>query len=467
MSHHQPSQTIQQTNNSNTIIAQCTARGPGALALLRLVGPQARAIAHRLTRLASRTSVLEVPTHTVHYGALVDQDNTVIDQVLLIIMDAPRTFTGEDTVEITCHNNQILIERIIAHALACGARIAQPGEFTQRAFLNNKIDLLQAEAINELINAQTADALKHSLAQLNGSLSAWVTQTHAQLVHALALSEASFEFLDEESMTFSSEIKTIIGHILNSVTVFKRSFDQQQQLRHGIRVVLLGSVNAGKSSLFNALLQRNRAIVSDIPGTTRDSLEAPMSYNGTTWTLVDTAGLRDTDNIIEQEGIKRSLQEAQAADIILLVIDASKIPTAAETQLYVDILTHYGAQTIVVFNKSDLPLAMPVLPHHTRVHISTKTRTHIDALERQIALIKERRYNTEQSPFLLNQRHYNLLLNLEQSLTVIIGLMNDPIDYAILSYELKEAAAQLAQLSGKTISEDAMDAVFKEFCVGK
>ena len=222
-------------------------------------------------------------------------------------MRSPKTFTGQDTVEITCHNNQFIIEEIINLAIANGARLAQQGEFTKRAVFNGKIDLVQAEAINELIHAQTQLALKQSLAQLTGSFSHCLASLEKELLKALALSEASFEFLDEE-MDFAPQIQALISSLQNTITGIKKTFNQQQQIRQGIRIAIIGSVNAGKSSLFNALLNQDRAIVSAIAGTTRDAIEAGVYTKGNYWTLVDTAGLRQTHDIIEQEGIKRSLK---------------------------------------------------------------------------------------------------------------------------------------------------------------
>ena len=253
--------------DDQTIIAQCTPRGSGAIALLRISGINAIEVTAHIAKLTGQKTLLDAVTHTIHYGSIVESNGTIIDNVLFLIMRAPKTFTGQDTVEITCHNNQFIIEQIIALAIANGARVAQEGEFTKRAVLNGKIDLVQAEAINELIHAQTQMALKQSLSQLNGSLSNWLVSIEQELLKALALSEASFEFLDEE-MEFAPQISAMITHVMGTITEIKKTYNQQQQIRQGIRVAIIGSVNAGKSSLFNALLNQNRAIVTAIAGTT-------------------------------------------------------------------------------------------------------------------------------------------------------------------------------------------------------
>jgi len=458
--------TDPQNNTSETIIAQCTPHGAGAIALLRLCGPQALSIA---TKMGRNISLDQVPTHTIHYGTIINQAQEVIDQVMFLVMHAPKTFTGQTTVEITCHNNPWIIKQIIELAMCYGARIANPGEFTQRALHNNKIDLVQAEAINELIHANSFAGLQKSMAQLKGSLSSWVTHLEKELVHALALTEASFEFLDDENITFDAPIKKIVTQAIGTIQEVTKSFDQQQLLRQGVRIALIGSVNAGKSSLFNALLNRNRAIVSNIAGTTRDTLEASVTRNDNTWTIIDTAGLRQTDNSIEQEGIERSRQEAHQADIIVLVIDQSRICTQQEQQIYQEFLEKYAHKCIVVFNKIDLECKADLswIANYGPIAVSTTTKENISLLESAIDKKIQSLVSHAQSPFLLNQRHFNLLSNLETSLTKIITMFDAQIDYALIAYELKEATAQLAQLTGKTISEDAMNAIFKEFCVGK
>ena len=238
---------------NDTIIAQCTPQGSGAIALLRLSGDNAFHIADTISKLPGNKIISTLPTHTIHYGWVVDKDGTHIDQVLFLLMRAPHTFTGDNTVEITCHNNPFIIQNIIQAALAAGARLAQEGEFSRRAVHNNKIDIVQAEAINDLIHANTQLALKQSLSQLEGSFSHWITTIEKQLIKALALSDASFEFLDEENMEFSLQIKEIIDSVLTTINSLKSTFNQQQQIRNGIRIAIIGSVNAGKSSLFNAL----------------------------------------------------------------------------------------------------------------------------------------------------------------------------------------------------------------------
>jgi tRNA modification GTPase len=455
------------SRDSQAIIAQCTPKGNGALALIRISGDNAVDVANLIVKLSSGKILAYCQTHTIHYASIVKQ-NELIDRVMIFLMRAPKTFTGQDTVEITCHNNQFLIEHIIQEAITHGARLADPGEFSKRAFLNGKIDLLQAEAINELIHANNQHALKQSLEQLDGSFSHRIALLQKRLMTCYALCQASFEFLDEETIEFGDQIIEHIQSVLHDIATIKKTFDQQKQIRQGIRIAFIGSVNAGKSSLFNALLQQPRAIVTEIAGTTRDCLEAGVYHNGMYWTLVDTAGIRQTDEVIEKEGVRRSLEQAHKADIIVLVYDRSREMFVDERICYYDLFKKYGRKSIVVANKSDLvefnqePLwQQPVL------QTSVSDKKTIDGLHDEINKKISLLFTSIESPFLLNQRHYDLLLEVEKMLYAMQELCKKPIHYELLSCHLNDALQRLTELTGKTISENSIDEVFKNFCVGK
>jgi tRNA modification GTPase len=453
---------------NDAIIAQCTPQGSGAIALLRLSGDNAFQIADTISKLPNNKIISALPTHTIQYGWVVDKNNAHIDQVLFLLMRAPHTFTGDDTIEITCHNNPFIIQNIIQTTLAAGARLAQEGEFSRRAVNNNKIDIIQAEAINDLIHANTQLALKQSLSQLEGSFSHWITTIEKQLIKALALSDASFEFLDEENMEFNTQIKDIIDSVFTTITNLKNTFNQQQQIRNGIRIAIIGSVNAGKSSLFNALLNQERAIVTNIAGTTRDAIEAGLYKNNNYWTLIDTAGLRTTNDIVEQMGITRSHEEAHKADIILLVFDGSQQLNDAENTVYQNLLNTYADKIIMVINKADLPQQPnSITSNHPTYSACTTNKESINAIESAIQNKISSLFASIGSPFLLNQRHYNNLLSLETKLMSTKSLLGEKTSYELVSYHLQDALTTLSELTGKTISEAGMDAVFREFCVGK
>ncbi len=455
-------------SDEETIIAQCTPQGQGAIALLRICGLDAIAITSKISALSTSKSLDALPSHTIHHGWIIDRNHKKIDQVLFLLMHGPRTFTGQHTVEITCHNNPFIIQDIIECAIAAGARLAQQGEFTKRAVLNNKIDLIQAEAINEVIHANTQQALKSSLEQLEGSFSSWIHTLEQHLVKALAFSEASFEFIDE-AMEFGDTIRDIIKNILHTIESLKITFNQQQHIRNGIRIALIGSVNAGKSSLFNALLNQSRAIVTPIAGTTRDVIECGTYRYGTYITLVDTAGLRQTDDVIEQEGIKRSYEQAELADIVILVCDGSRSLSALETEAYRSIASQHASKIIHVINKSDQPIH-PTSNLTTQINalsVSAISKHNLALLEHYIEEKISTLFTQNQSPFLLNRRQYTLLLDVEKKLQVICDMLESSIEYELLSYHIQETLTQLSELTGKTISEQGMDAVFRQFCIGK
>ena len=454
--------------DEETIVAQCTPTGSGAVALIRVSGKEAIKIAEKISSVASKEKLSNLPTHTIQYGWIIDENKNHIDQVLLLLMHGPKTFTGQNTVEITCHNNPFLIEQIIQQSINNGARPAGPGEFTRRAFLNEKIDLVQAEAINELIHANTQTTIRHALAQVDGSFSSWILTLEKQLLEALSFSDASLEFIEEEEIEFSGKIKIILQSIITTITRLKKTFNQQQLLRQGIRIAIVGKVNAGKSSLFNAILDKNRAIVTNIPGTTRDSIEAGVYRNGNYWTIIDTAGLRKSDNKIEQEGIRRTEEEAATADIILLVADGSEALSSEEKAIYLGFIKRNKEKIILIKNKADLkPKNYDWLDKTASINVSTKNKTNVDlvikAIEQKIKKLLEK----HDAPFLINKRHYNLLLSLEKEVLAIIKMTTKNSQFELLSCHIKNALESLTGLSGKTIDSKSLDFIFDNFCVGK
>lgn len=460
-------------DNHDTIVALCTPRGSGAIALLRLSGLNAIDIASSIAKLSSGKKLHESPSHTIHHGFVINpnQDNTIVDEVLFFLMKGPRTFTGQDTVEISCHNNPFLIDQIISCCIEHGARSAKPGEFSKRAYLNGKIDLLQAEALNDLLGAQTELALKKSLSQLHGSFSSYIKKLEEELFNLLCHVESSFEFLEEEQrdLQFDELIREKTAAILQEIKQTKDMFNVQQQIKQGIRIALIGSVNVGKSTLFNALAKKDRAIVTQTPGTTRDCIEYSLYKDGNFWLIIDTAGLRQTHDTIEQEGIQRSYQEAASADIILLVIDASTNITEQEQEIYTTIHQQYADKTIVVINKIDCdkPNNLDLFEESNVIKISAKNNVGISDLESSIHQKIQNLFSKLNSPFLLNQRQHKLMCEIETKLQSIEKILSDPIQYELVAYHLKEILENLSELTGKNITEGVLDTVFKTFCVGK
>lgn len=480
------------TEDAQAIIALCTPRGSGAIALIRLSGDNAVYVADSIARLSSGTTLTQAPTHTIHHGHVIDpaNDNEVVDEVLFLLMRGPKTFTGQDTVEITCHNNQFIIERLINLAVAYGARPARPGEFSKRAYLQGKIDLVQAEAINELLSAQTELALRQSMSMLGGSLSQHVSHIQAQLVSLLGYVEASFEFLDEEQrdLDFNNAIIQRTASILKQVGELKAHFAHQKQVKEGIRIAVLGVVNAGKSTLFNALIKNERAIVTDIAGTTRDSIEAGIYSNGNFLLFIDTAGMRQTDDVIEQMGIERSFAQAAHADVILLVVDATSTLTTQQAEQYQALLNQYHTKIIVVINKIDVqafdnPFVVSahrgladsgcIEPSQAPwqdvpvIKVCAKQSTGIEELQTAIEGKIQELFSQLNSPFLLNQRQFKLLTEIEARLEFIANGYADGIHYELVAYKVKDLLEKVSELTGRNVTEQVLDTVFSEFCVGK
>jgi len=455
-----------------TIIAQCTPHGNGALALLRLSGKDAIDVAQAMARLPKEACLEHKESHTIHYGHVIDRDGAVVDQVMFLLMRAPKTFTGHDTVEITCHNNLFLIDHIIHEACAQGARPAEAGEFTRRAVSHGKIDLVQAEAIHDIVAAQSQASLKKSLSNLKGTFSRWLSGVEDILTKALAWSEASFDFLEDDG-GFGASILGFIQDVRRHIAYAQKAFDSQKHIREGVRIAIVGSVNAGKSSLFNALTQHERAIVTDIAGTTRDSIEAGMYRDGLYWTLVDTAGLRQTADKIEQEGIKRSHEEAHKADVVILVVDGSRQLGTHERDIYQHLIEQHQRSCILVYNKADL-VSSPQDTHHlcsstVAYHvISTQTCHGVAELEQTIHQRIHQRVQHADTPFLINKRQAHVLQTLDGKMADIEAMLqHTDVQYELVSYHLKDALEHMSELTGKSVSEAGMDRVFQEFCVGK
>lgn len=458
------------SRDEEVIIAQSTPTGTGALALLRLSGLNTREVLSKISYFPNKKHINELQSKTVNFGYIVDDEQNRVDQVMFIILDGPETFTGQNIIEITCHNNKFIIQKIISLAIKHGARYAENGEFTRRAVLNNKIDLIQAEAINELIHANTQLALKQALSQVQGSFSSWVNKLEKDLVKILAWCQATFEFLDEE-VDFNDQIKDLMIKISQDIVNIKKMFDIQQHIKNGVRIALIGSVNAGKSSIFNMLLKQNRAIVTDIAGTTRDAIEAGITFNENYCTLIDTAGIRQTYDIVEQEGIKKSFEEAAKADIILLILDSSRKLSLKEENLYKDLFDQYFKKIILVANKSDLKNGSFKFDslNSDLIEISAITKENFDQLELNIQLKIDSLFGLIESPFLLNQRHFNILTTLQEKIQIIINMFNNysALHYELIAYNIGEVIEILSGLTGKSVSESGLDMVFKEFCVGK
>ena len=461
----------------DTIAAIATPLGEGGLAVLRISGADALGIADKNFVPEGKKSLKPsaAPTHTIHFGKIV-REGKVIDEVLLSVLRAPRTFTREDTVEISCHGGILPAKLVLDTLLANGARLAEPGEFTRRAFLNGRIDLTQAEAVADLIHSRTELALAAANEQLAGKLSQRINQLRDDLLHTLAHVEAHIDFPDEDIApdTKAQLLKRLedgvafIGELL-------RTANEGQILRRGIRAAIVGRPNTGKSSLLNQLLGRDRAIVSPIAGTTRDTIEETANIRGLPVVFIDTAGLRETRDEIEVEGIRRSRQSLAQAELILHVLDAGE-PLTAEDQSY---FTEFaGKKRILVRNKTDLPAQWQWPPKFngnfdatnltSPVDVSCTTGRGIESLKDAIKeTIWSGEVKAEMLQVMINSRHQDALNRARAATERSIEALRGEATLELVALDLRIAVAAVGEIVGKTTTEDLLDSIFGQFCLGK
>jgi tRNA modification GTPase len=453
----------------DTIAAIATPIGESGLAVIRLSGPQALAIADRCFVSAGRSpaKLAAVPTHTLHYGKVM-RHNRVVDEVLVAVMRAPRTFTREEVVEISCHGGLLPAKLILDTVLEQGARLAQPGEFTRRAFLNGRIDLAQAEAVADLIRSQTELALEAANEQLAGHLSRRINRLRDEMMVTLAHVEAHIDFPEEDISP--ATLDQLLGRLDGAVTFMDellRTAEEGRVLRRGIRAAIIGRPNAGKSSLLNQLLGQDRAIVTSIPGTTRDTIEETANIRGLPVVLVDTAGLREALDEIEEEGIRRSHEAVERAELILHVFDGHEILTAEDEKL----LDHFaGRKRIVVRNKTDLVqrLRLPSLEGVPVIEISCKTGVGLEALKDTIKeLVWAGKISSEMLQVMINSRHQDALRRACKSVKEAAEALRIGQTLELAALDLRLGVNAVGEIVGKTATEDLLDSIFSQFCVGK
>lgn len=452
-----------------TIAAIATPLGEGGIAIIRISGPESLAIADRVFRVAGTRGVRpsEAPSHTVHYGHVV-RDGVVQDEVLLTVFRAPRTFTREDTVEISCHGGVLLTRCVLETVLAAGARVAEPGEFTQRAFLNGRIDLAQAEAVADLIHSRTEAAARVAQEQLAGALSRRIDSLREELMRTLAHVEAHIDFPDEDIAPDTREaLCRRIEEGVGFMDELLRTAREGQILRRGVRAAIVGAPNAGKSSLLNQLLGHDRAIVSPIAGTTRDTIEETANVRGIPVVFVDTAGMREAGDVLEEEGIRRSRAAVELAELVLHVMDSSREISSADEVLLRELS---GRARVVVLNKSDLPRAV-VLPRELAgavVEMSCATGAGLEELKDAIVRqVWTGAVNPESIQVSLNARHQDALRRARESAARALEALRADVASELVSLDLRIAAQAVGEVVGKTTTEDLLDAIFSQFCLGK
>lgn len=454
---HQPYQP------GDTIAAIATPPGEGGVAIIRISGKNALTVAEKVFS----GPVKKYHSHTAHFGYIHNETGEHIDDVLVLPMLGKKSYTGEDTVEIHCHGGSLISRRVLETVLQAGARAARPGEFTFKAYMNGKMDLAQAEAVQELIAAKNEHALDAAENHLKGALSKKISEFQNSLTSIAAILEAWVDF-PEEGLEFASmeEICNQLQEILTKMQKLASTFHDGRILHDGVSLCLIGLPNVGKSSLMNALLDKERAIVSHIPGTTRDILEDHLRINGLNIRLIDTAGIRHSEEIIEKEGIRRTKEAMSQADLILLVLDASKPP---ESETYSLMAKVPPLKTIVVWNKMDLPHnGLPVLDFPHIVPISAKEKTGLDLLHKKIDDVIWKNGSPPRDEILItNVRHKESLSKAIQTCESLINGLQTDISPEFLTMEMRQCLSELGKIIGVNITEDILTAIFSKFCIGK
>ena len=452
---------------NDTIAAIATPVGEGGIAVVRLSGPQSLSIADASFRPAGKTSLAPsaAPTHTLHFGKIV-RHGRVLDEVLLAVMRSPRSFTRQDVVEITCHGGLLPAKLVLDTLLENGARLAAPGEFTRRAFLNGRIDLAQAEAVADLIHSRTELALAAANEQLAGKLSQRIDLLRDDLMKTLAHIEAHIDFPDEDIAPDTRE--KLIGRLQAGVAFtdqLLRTANEGRILRRGIRAAIIGRPNVGKSSLLNQLLGCDRAIVSRIPGTTRDTIEETANVRGIPVIFIDTAGLREASDEIELEGIRRSRGALADAELILHVLDAAEPLTAADEKLFSEFAQK---KKLLIRNKIDLPVRLQLPPGISALDVCCLTGQGIEEVK---DAIKEKVWAGEIQAgmwqVMINARHQDALQRAREAIGRTVTALRDGLGLELAALDLRIAANAVGEIVGKTTTDDLLDAIFSQFCIGK
>lgn len=441
-----------------TIAAIATPPGEGGIAIIRISGNDALDVASCIFS----GKIQSYKSHTVHFGNILDHKNNVIDEGLAIVMKGPRSYTGEDTVEIHCHGGTIITQKVLDAALQAGARAALPGEFTFKAFQNGKIDLTKAEAVQQVIASKSELAWQAAEKHLEGKLYDKISLFQKELTGIAAILEAWVDF-PEEGLEFASkeELCQSLEKLIHQMTALHDTFHDGHLLRTGFSLCLIGSPNVGKSSLMNALAGKERAIVTNIPGTTRDILEEEIHIAGLNFHLIDTAGIRETDEIIEKEGVRRSEKAAEEADLILLVYD---IASPTHLDLYFP-----KNKTIVIWNKIDLDHGeKPTLPYSHQVEVSAKEGIGLETLKEKIhQVIWKKAPPSKEEVIISSQRHHQALAQSINALQTVLSGLQTELSPEFLVSDLRLALKELGAIIGINITEEVLSAIFSKFCVGK
>lgn len=454
-----------------TIAAIATGMSNSGIGIIRLSGPEAIDVADKLfiSKKANK-KLKDVASHTVHYGNIV-YEGDILDEVLVIVMKAPNTYTREDVVEIDCHGGVYVMKKILSAVFKSGARPAEPGEFTKRAFLNGRIDLSQAEAVIDIINSKNQYALKNSIKMLNGKLSEKIAEIRGELLEKIAYIEAALD--DPEHITldnFDDKLLITLKTSIFNVENLLKTVENGKLFTQGVKTVIIGKPNAGKSSILNVLSGRERAIVTDIAGTTRDILEEQINLEGITLNLIDTAGIRDTEDVVEEIGVQRAKTIAQEADLILYVVDSST-PLDDNDDKILSLIKNY--KTVILLNKTDLLPVVSIdelakITDSKVIPVSAKEQTGLNELSDYIVELftnKEIDFNDE--VYISNERDKVALDNALESLRLVIRSVEDGMPEDFYTIDLMNAYSELGKVIGEAVEDDLVNEIFGKFCMGK
>ena len=458
-------------NHTDTIAAAATAMGSAGIGIIRISGTDAFAVLEKVFRPKNEKKVMsEQSGYTVHYGMAVDGEQ-VLDEVLVMLMRGPHSYTAEDTAEIDCHGGRLVMQKILEAVLKNGARAAEPGEFTKRAFLNGRMDLSQAEAVMDLIQSKNEMALKSSLAQLKGTVRQEIEKLRAQILYEMAFVEAALDDPEHISLDgYSEELLEKMRGIAAEVERLLKSSESGRMLKEGIKTVILGKPNAGKSSLLNVLLGEERAIVTEIAGTTRDVLEEQLQLGEVSLQLLDTAGIRSTEDVVEQIGVERARKQAEEADLILYVADSSRVLDESDEEI---LKLLEGKKALVLLNKSDLaPVITPQIMRERTGHpvlvISAKEGAGIQELEEKIrSLFFRGEVDFNDEVLITNLRQKQALMDASKSLSMVIESIENGMPEDFFTIDLKDAYTSLGFIIGEEIGDDLANEIFGKFCMGK
>lgn len=454
-----------------TIAAIATGMSNSGIGIIRMSGPEAISIADGIFVSARKNFKLtEAATHTVHYGNIVYEDN-IIDEVLIIIMKAPNSYTREDVVEIDCHGGIYVMKKILDILIKSGARTAEPGEFTKRAFLNGRIDLTQAEAVIDIINSKNKYALSNSVKLLNGKLSEQITEIRKDLINNIAYIEAALDDPEHISLdNYGDKLLITVDNYIDKVDNLIKTVDNGKIFTQGVKTVIIGKPNAGKSSILNILAGYDRAIVTDIAGTTRDTIEEQINLAGITLNLVDTAGIRNTKDIVEEIGVNKAKELAEEADLILYVVDSS---TELDENDYNILNIIKNRKTVILLNKSDLDTvtdadSISKITDSKVISVSAKDNTGLDELSETIVKLfasGEIDYNDE--VYVSGERNKEALEETLESLKLVKKSINEGLPEDFYTIDLMNAYEQLGKITGESVEDDLVNEIFSKFCMGK